>query len=63
MIDQTASFWDYLIYYPEEDEDDFDGIHYGGIKGIRDDAPAMAKKEFARFQEERERAAAHSIKI
>ena len=33
MIDyeQVKDFWDYIEYYPDEDEEGFDGIHYGGI--------------------------------
>ena len=42
----VSLFWDYLIFYPDEDEEGFDGEHYGGIKGIRDDAPEEAKKEY-----------------
>ena len=48
------SFWDYLIFYPDEDEEGFDGFHYGGIKGIRDDAPEEAKKAFEEFLKEKE---------
>lgn len=42
-------FREYLIYYPEEDETDYDGVHSGGIKGICDDAPDEVKKEFEKF--------------
>ena len=51
-----ALFWDYLIFYPEEDEPGFDGVHYGGIKGINDEAPAQAKKAFAQYQQEKQAA-------
>lgn len=63
MVDQMASFWDYLIFYPEEDEVGFDGVHYGGIKGIRDDAPKSAKEEFAKYQETRKQAEKQGRKI
>ena len=63
MVDQMALFWDYLIFYPEEDEDGFDGVHYGGIKGIRDDAPQSAKEAFIKYQEERKRAEKQGKKI
>ena len=42
-------FWDYLIFYPDEDEEGFDGEHYGGIKGISNDAPDEAKKAFYQY--------------
>lgn len=43
-------FEKYLVYYPEEDQPGFDGIHHGGIKGIREDAPESAKAKFAKYQ-------------
>lgn len=47
--EELDKFWDYLEFYPEEDEDGFDGVHYGGVKGIRDDAPDEAKRAFAAY--------------
>ena len=47
-----ARWFDYLIYCPAYDEEDFDGVHYGGIKGIREDAPDDVKKEFKEFMRE-----------
>ncbi|MCI5592495.1 MAG: hypothetical protein PUG56_02020 [Ruminococcus sp.] len=38
------NFWDYLVFSPYEDELNYDGIHDGGIKGIKEDAPDWAKK-------------------
>lgn len=55
-------FRDYLIFYPEEDESGFDGVHYGGIKGIKDDAPQSAKEAFAQYQEEKKRATDRGLK-
>lgn len=43
-------FEEYLLYYPEEDQPGFDGIHYGGIRGIRENAPESAKAKFAKYQ-------------
>jgi hypothetical protein len=65
MVDQKqlSLFWDYLIFYPEEDEDDFDGVHYGGIKGIQDNAPPSAKEAFAKYREEQKRAKKRGLKI
>lgn len=42
---------DYVIMYPYDDEPDYDGIHDGGIKGLRDDAPEEAKKAFDEYME------------
>lgn len=63
MIDRMVLFRDYLIYYPEEDEAGFDGVHYGGIKGIKDDAPQSAKEAFAKYMDERKRAKEQGKKI
>lgn len=49
MIRQQE-FWQYLDFYPDEDEPGFDGVHYGGIKGIRDDAPETVKEAFREYQ-------------
>lgn len=46
---EMSLFWDYLIFYPNEDEECFDGEHYGGIKGISNDAPDEAKKAFYQY--------------
>ncbi len=32
----------YMEFYPEEDDEDFDGIHYGGWKDIAEDASEWA---------------------
>lgn len=47
--DNVKAFWDYLEFYPEEDEPDYDGIHDGGIKGIREDAPKAAKEAYLEY--------------
>lgn len=61
--DDVKAFWDYLDFYPEEDEEGFDGIHDGGIKGIRDDAPGEAKKAFAEYQEKMKAARQSETKL
>lgn len=48
---QMNMFQEYLEFYPDEDEPGFDGVHYGGIKGIRQDAPEAAKEAFMEYQE------------
>lgn len=47
--DNVKAFWDYLEFYPEEDEPDYDGIHDGGIKGISNDAPEAAKDAYFEY--------------
>lgn len=44
-------WWEYAIFYPEEDEPGYDGVHDGGIKGISDDAPDEAKKAFDEYMQ------------
>lgn len=48
--EQMNMFWKYLEFYPDEDEPGFDGIHYGGIKGIAPDAPNTAMEAFNEYQ-------------
>ena len=50
--DEFAKFAEYVIYYPDEDDPDFDGEHYGGIKGLSDDAPEEAKYAFKKYMYE-----------
>ena len=51
MLDynEVKAFWDYLEYYAEEDEEDYDGIHSGGVRGIRADAPETAKQAYKEY--------------
>lgn len=53
MIDyeQVKDFWDYIEYYPDEDEEGFDGVHYGGIKGLVKNAPKKAQKAYKKYLE------------
>lgn len=48
-FDMVKDFIDYLEYYPEEDEPDFDGVHFGGMKGLRSDAPESAIKAWKEY--------------
>ena len=61
--DMVKDFWDYLECYPHEDEEDYDGIHDGGIKGIRSDAPDSAKKAYEEFKKIDDDAKAKGIKM
>lgn len=45
----VKDFWDYVEMYPDEDEPDFDGVHYGGIKGLSANAPDHARKAYAEY--------------
>lgn len=56
-------FWQYLVFYPESDEPDYDGEHDGGIKDIREDAPESAKKAYAEFLEIEKKADENGICI
>lgn len=61
--DEIKEFWDYLEFYPEEDEEGYDGIHDGGIKGIKNNAPEPAKKQFAEYQKKQTEARKNNIKL
>ncbi|MCI6929367.1 MAG: hypothetical protein MR759_08825 [Ruminococcus sp.] len=47
------SFWNYLVFFPYEDEQGYDGVHDGGIKCIKDNAPEWAKKAYVEYLNER----------
>lgn len=34
-------------YYPDEDEEDYDGIHNGGVKGLKKNAPKDIRKLYS----------------
>lgn len=59
----VKGFHDYLEYYPCDDEEGYDGIHDGGIKGIRSNAPESAKKAYAEFKKMEDEAKSKGIKI
>lgn len=48
MMDQPI-WWEYAEFYPGEDEEDYDGIHDGGIKGLTIDAPEKARKAYEEY--------------
>ena len=43
-FDAVKDFDDYIETYTYEDEEGYDGVHDGGIKGLRSDAPEYAVK-------------------
>jgi hypothetical protein len=56
-------FWDYVEFYPESDEEGYDGIHSGGIKGLVKDAPEKAKEAYEKFRKMEEEAKKQGIKL
>lgn len=50
----VKDFWNFLEFFPDEAEAGFDGVHHGGIKGIRDDAPVEAKEAFQAYMTDTE---------
>lgn len=46
----VKDFWDYVEFYPYEDEEGYDGVHDGGIKGLREGAPAKAVKAYEKYR-------------
>lgn len=53
----------YLVYYPGEDEEGYDGVHDGGIKGMSDNAPDSARKAFEDFMKEQMKLESENTKI
>ncbi len=62
-MELISKFSDFLEQYPCEDEPGYDGVHDGGIIGIREDAPESAKKAFAEYQNLMEKYEKEGIKI
>jgi hypothetical protein len=56
-------FYEYIEYYPYSDEEGYDGIHDGGWKGLREDAPEKAKKAYEKFRKMEEEAKKKGIKL
>lgn len=42
----TGEWLAYAEYYPDIDEKGYDGVHAGGVKGLKPDAPEWAKKAY-----------------
>lgn len=61
--EQVKGFWDYLEYYPEDDEEGYDGIHNGGIKGISVNAPDAAKVDYNKWVAKCNEAKIRGLKI
>lgn len=60
---EFEKFAKYIIFFPDEDDPDFDGEHYGGIKGLSDEAPEEARIAFESYMKELKKAQKESYKI
>lgn len=40
---------EYAEFYPYEDEEGYDGIHDGGVKGLKPNAPEKARKAYEEY--------------
>lgn len=60
---ELEKFWEYVLFYPDEDETFFDGVHYGGIRGLRKDAPAEAVEAYESYIKQQERNKEQGIKV
>ena len=56
-------WWNYVEFYPMSDEEDYDGFHDGGIKGISEDAPENMKKAYAAYTQEQEEAESRGMRL
>lgn len=56
-------WWEYVIFYPREDEPDYDGVHDGGIKGLSVDAPEDVRKAFEQYLKEEAECKLRGIKM
>lgn len=61
--DMVKDFHDYLEYFPCDDEEGYDGVHNGGIKGLSPNAPESAKKAYEEFRKVEDDARSKGIKI
>lgn len=49
MVSSNLDWMEYAVFYAYADEEDYDGVHNGGLKGMKDDAPEWAKKMYDEF--------------
>ena len=61
-LDLLMAFSDYCEYYPEVDEEGYDGIH-DGIKGLVPNAPEEAKVAYSKWLEFQKECAKKGIKV
>lgn len=45
----TVDWSEWVEYWPDEDEEGFDGEHYGGIKGLKDGAPSEVVEAYNEY--------------
>ena len=46
---------DYAEFYPHKGEKGYDGVHEGGVKGLRDDTPDEVLKQYKEQEEARKK--------
>lgn len=46
----NSDWLQWAIYWPAEDEEGYDGVHDGGIKGLADNAPAWAQEAYKEYK-------------
>lgn len=63
MLMITADWRKYAIEYPMSDEPGYDGVHDGGYKGIREDAPEHIKRAYEAEMKMREEALKNCEKL
>jgi len=49
--DAIKDFDQYVEYYPAFDQPGYDGVHDGGIKGLKPGAPDKAVQAYAKYVE------------
>ena len=49
---KQLSFLEYLVYFPGEDEPEYDGVHDGGIKGFREGTSEAIIKQYSEHRQQ-----------
>lgn len=57
------TWMNYIELYPDEDEEGFDGVHYGGIKCLSADAPEKEKAAYQRYLKEEAEAKKQGVRL
>ena len=61
--DSIKVFIEYVEMYPDDDEPGFDGVHFGGWKGLVPGAPASAVEAWEKYMIMEKEAEAQGIKL
>lgn len=51
MASANQEWLEFAEYYAYADEEGYDGVHNGGVKGMKEDAPEWAKKRYEKYIE------------